>query len=156
MVTFIGEYSGKVDAKGRIMFPAAFKRQLPKGAQERFVLKRDVFTKCLILFPLEEWELQVKIIRSKTNQYNQEHARFLRKFFQGTAEIILDSNNRILIPKRLSEYAEIGKEIILAGQPGKIELWAIEKYGEVSKIDDDFAEMAEKILGQDINDIDEA
>ena len=151
MVTFIGEYSGKVDAKGRIMFPAAFKRQLPAGAQERFVLKRDIFTKCLILYPLEEWELQVKLIRSRTNPYNKEHNMFLRKFFQGTAEIILDSNNRILIPKRLGEYADIGKEIILAGQPGKIEIWAVEKYSEVSRIDDDFAEMAEKILGQDIS-----
>jgi MraZ protein len=155
MVTFIGEYSGKVDAKGRIMFPAAFKRQLPAGAQERFVLKRDVFASCLILYPLEEWELQVKLIRSRTNPYNKEHNMFLRKFFQGTAEIILDSNNRILIPKRLGEYAEIGKEVILAGQPGKIELWAVEKYGEASRIDDGFAEMAEKILGQDIHDIDE-
>ena len=156
MVTFIGEYSGKVDAKGRIMFPAAFKRQLPAGGQERFVLKRDVFANCLILYPLEEWELQVRLIRSRTNPYNKEHNTFLRKFFQGTAEIILDSNNRILIPKRLGEYAEIGKEVILAGQPGKIELWAAEKYGEVSRIDDDFAGMAEKILGQDFHDIDEA
>ena len=155
MVTFIGEYSGKVDAKGRIMFPAAFKRQLSPGSQERFVLKRDVFVKCLVLYPLEEWEQQVRVIRQVTNPYNREHAMFLRKFFQGTAEIILDANNRLLIPRRLAEHAEIDKEVILAGQPGKIELWAVEKYGEASRVDDDFAEMAEKILGKDYNDSDE-
>jgi MraZ protein len=156
MVTFIGEYSGKVDAKGRIILPAAFKRQLSAGTQDRFVLKRDIFVKCLILYPIEEWELQVKLIRSKTNPYSQEHNMLLRKFFQGTAEIILDSNNRILIPKRLAEFAEIGREIILAGLPGKIELWAIDKYEEASRIDDDFAEKFERILGRDIQDINEA
>ena len=43
MITFIGEYTCKVDAKGRIMLPSAFKKQLPATAMEKFVAKRDVF-----------------------------------------------------------------------------------------------------------------
>jgi len=38
------------------MLPAAFKKQLPKEAQERFVVKPDVFEKCLVLYPINEWE----------------------------------------------------------------------------------------------------
>jgi MraZ protein len=147
MVTFIGDYTVRLDPKGRLSFPAAFKKQIREAIQDGFVLKRDVFEKCLIMYPMNEWERQNKIIRSRTNPYNREHARFLRMFFSGTADVSLDANNRILIPKRLLEYAEIGNEVVLAGQSGKIEIWASEKYSGVSAADGDFAAMAEKILG---------
>jgi len=97
MTTFIGDYTAKVDAKGRIVLPSAFKKQLDPAANERFVVKKDVFEKCLVLFPMDEWERQVAIIRSKLNPYNKEHNRFLRGFYKVTAELALDSNNRILI-----------------------------------------------------------
>ena len=67
MITFIGEYTCKVDAKGRIMLPSAFKKQLPATALEKFVAKRDVFEKCLVMYPIEEWERQNRIIRKNTN-----------------------------------------------------------------------------------------
>ena len=147
MATFIGDYTVRLDPKGRLSFPAAFKKQIREALQDGFVLKRDVFEPCLIMYPMEEWERQNRIIRSRTNPYNKEHARFLRMFFSGTAEVTLDANNRMLIPKRLQEYAEISNEVVLAGQSGKIEIWASEKYGGVSEADDGFAAMAEKILG---------
>ena len=53
MITFIGEYTCKVDAKGRIMLPSAFKKQLPAAAQEKFVVKRDVFENCLVMYPIQ-------------------------------------------------------------------------------------------------------
>jgi MraZ protein len=87
------------------------------------------------------------MIRARTNPYNKEHARFLRMFFSGTAEVYLDSNNRMLIPKRLLEYAEIKDEVVMAGQSGKIEVWASDRYTSVSETGDEFAAMAEKILG---------
>ncbi len=147
MITFIGDYTVKLDSKGRLSFPAAFKRQIREAAQEGFVLKRDVFENCLILYPMEEWERQNKIIRARTNPYNKEHARFLRMFFSGTAEVSLDANNRMLIPRRLLDFAGIGDEVVMAGQSGKIEIWASDRYTGVSEADEDFAAMAEKILG---------
>lgn len=147
MITFIGDYTVRLDSKGRLSFPSAFKKQIREGVQDGFVLKRDVFENCLIMYPMEEWDRQNKIIRARTNPYNKEHARFLRMFFSGTAEVSLDANNRMLIPKRLLEYARIGDEVVMAGQSGKIEIWASDLYGSVSVADEDFAAMAEKILG---------
>ena len=153
MITFIGEYTCKVDAKGRIMLPSAFKKQMPATALEKFVAKRDVFEKCLVMYPIEDWERQNRIIRKNTNPYNKEHSQFLRMFYQGTAELILDSNSRFLLPKRLTDFAGIGKEAVLAGQFGKIEIWAEKQYGKVSEGEPDFASLAEKILGGAINDL---
>jgi len=147
MVTFIGDYTIKLDAKGRISFPSAFKKQMDGEIAAGFVLKRDVFERCLILYPMEEWERQNKLIRARTNPYNKEHARFLRMFYSGTAEVALDNSGRILIPKRLLDYGEIGDEVVMAGQAGKIEIWSAANYQQVSTADDEFAAMAEKILG---------
>jgi MraZ protein len=153
MITFIGEYTCKVDAKGRIMLPSAFKKQMPAAALEKFVAKRDVFEKCLVMYPIDEWERQNRIIRKNTNPYNREHSQFLRMFYQGTAELILDSNGRFLLPKRLMDFAGISKVAVLAGQYGKIEIWSEKQFGKLSGEVPDFASLAEKILGGAINDL---
>ncbi len=147
MISFIGDYRCKLDSKGRIALPSAFKRQMREAIQDGFVLKRDVFEKCLILYPMKEWERQNQIIRARTNTYNKEHASFLRMFFSGTAEVIPDANSRILLPKRLLEFAGIELEIVMAGQYGRIEIWSVEHYEKISNAYEGFAAMAEKILG---------
>lgn len=147
MITFIGDYNCRLDSKGRITLPSAFKKQMKDSLQEGFVLKRDIFEKCLILYPMKEWERQNQIIRSKTNPYNREHNKFLRMFYSGTAEVSPDAASRILIPKKLQEYAEIGDEVVLAGHFGKIEIWSDSLYQQAGKIENEFASLAEKILG---------
>jgi len=155
MTTFIGDYICKVDSKGRIMLPAAFKRQMPSKALEKFVVKKDIFEKCLLLFPIDEWERQNRIIRKSVNPYNRDHSRFIRGFYKGTAEIILDNNNRMLIPRRLLEFAAIKKDVVLAGQDGKIEIWTKESYEKLDEGDKDFANLAENILGGSLNNTEE-
>jgi len=151
MTSFIGDYTCKMDAKGRVLFPAAFKRQMSGAEQDRFVLKKDIFEKCLVLYPIDEWNRLNAIIRNKINPYNKEHNRFLRGFFKDTAEVILDNNNRFLIPKRLIELAGIDSDIYLAGQTGKIEIWAKQSYESQIDTDVDFALLAESILGGDMS-----
>jgi MraZ protein len=147
MATFIGDYHCKVDSKGRIMLPSAFKKQMPSSASDRFVIKKDIFESCLVLYPMDEWDRQNAIIRSKINPYNKEHNTFLRGFFKGTAEIVLDSNNRILIPKRLLDSVIGESEVVMAGQGGRIEIWSVKLYESVADNADEFATLAEKILG---------
>ena len=146
MSSFIGEYTCKVDVKGRLSFPSAFKRQLDEKALSRFVVKSDIFENCLILYPYDEWEIQVSRLRKKINPYKREHNNFLRGFFKGTAEVVLDSNNRLLIPKKLMELITQGKEVVLFGQDGKIEIWDKEKYEQLDDSNDDFASSAEKLM----------
>ncbi|MGQ9846866.1 MAG: division/cell wall cluster transcriptional repressor MraZ [Bacteroidales bacterium] len=147
MITFIGDYPCKVDSKGRILLPSAFKKQMGDRIIDRFVIKKSIFEKSLLMYPYEEWERQISNLRSKINPYNREHAEFLREFFKGTAEITLDNNNRLLIPKRLLDWADIKTDVILAGQDDKIVIWDKERYESQTLSDEAFASLAEKILG---------
>jgi len=155
MTTFIGDYPCKLDVKGRLMFPAAFKKQMSSSSEpDKFVVKKDIYEKCLIVYPMDEWDRQMNIIRSKINPYNKEHNRFLREFSRGVAEVVIDNANRLLIPKRLLDLVGIEKEIVLAGQMGKIEMWDKNVYDQIREPEDDFAALAEKILGGSITDED--
>lgn len=146
---FVGEYNCKLDAKGRTIFPSALKRQLPAEKQQHFVLKRDIYEKCLLLYPIDEWNYQVNILKKRLNPFNKKHAGFLREYYRGTAEIHLDGSNRILFPKRLLEYMDAEKDLVFAGQDGKIEIWSKQNYESTEKTHDDFATLSEDILGGD-------
>lgn len=145
MANFIGDHPCKLDGKGRILFPAALKKQLGEG-MDRFVVKKDLFEKCLVLYTTDEWEQQNQIIRNQVNPFNQEHNRFLRGFHRGTAELLLDGSNRLLIPKRLLDEAGIGKDVVLAGQDSKIEVWDKERYDSMADNEQEFAQLAQKIM----------
>ena len=155
MATFIGDYTCKVDVKGRIILPMAFKKQMPADARDHFVVRIDIFEKCLVLYALEDWNRQLIRIRKRINPYNREHNTFLRNFFKGTAELSLDSNNRMLIPKRLLDIIGAGRDVVLAGQDGRIEIWAADVYEGLDMPADDFASLAEKLMGGSIIEPDE-
>lgn len=147
MATFIGDYPCKVDVKGRIILPMAFKKQMPAAAQDHFVVRKDIFENCLVLYAIDDWNRQLEKIRKKINPYNREHNRFLRNFFKGTAELTLDGSNRLLFPRRLLEAIGAERDVVLAGQDGRIEVWAASVYETIDMPAEDFASLAEKLLG---------
>jgi MraZ protein len=151
MATFIGDYTCKVDVKGRIILPMAFKKQMPASAQDHFVVRKDIFENCLILYSIDDWNRQLEKIRRRINPYNREHNMFLRNFFKGTAELTLDNNNRMLIPKRLLDMIGAERDVVLAGQDGRIEIWEAAIYEKVEMPAEDFAALAEKLMGGSIN-----
>lgn len=147
MTSFVGDYIGKIDTKGRVVFPAALKKQMQGISVEKFVIKKDIYEKCLNVYTSDEWERQNAILREKLNPYNREHNKFLREYYRGTVEISLDSNNRILLPSRLLEHAGVEKEIYFSGQDKKIEIWAKEIFENQIQEPEEFASLAEKYLG---------
>ncbi|OFY73507.1 MAG: hypothetical protein A2265_10045 [Bacteroidetes bacterium RIFOXYA12_FULL_33_9] len=136
------------------MLPSAFKKQLDAGAQDRFVVKKDIFENCLVLYPMDEWTRQIELIRKNTNPYNRKHNEFIRGLFKNMAELSLDNVNRLLLPKRLTDLVSINKDVVLLGQDEKIEIWSQELYNQMDKgtSEDDFAALAEKIMGGTSND----
>ena len=147
MATFIGDHYCRLDVKGRVILPSAFKKQMPATADDRFVVRKDIFENCLVLYSWDDWNRQLEKIRSRINPYNREHNLFLRNFFKGTAELSLDNNNRILLPKRLTDLVGIEKDVVLAGQDGRIEIWNAGAYESLGMPATDFADLAERLLG---------
>ena len=149
MNTLIGTYECKVDAKGRLMLPVAFKKQLASVVENGFVLKRAVFQPCLELYPMQEWESMMKNV-NKLNRFKKKNNDFIRRFTAGVKPVDLDVSGRLLIPKDLVGFASITKEIVVTSAVNIIEIWDKDSYEKA--IDDaanDFADLAEDVMGQD-------
>ncbi|MDQ3072126.1 MAG: division/cell wall cluster transcriptional repressor MraZ [Bacteroidota bacterium] len=143
---FLGEYECKLDTKGRFILPTGLKKQVPQEAQDRFVVNRG-FEKCLVMYPRNEWE-QIAEEINKLNPYVKRNREFIRYFFRGATELTLDSASRLLLPKRLQEYAGINKDIVLFAHTNKVEIWAQELYDNVlGNEPEDFAGLAESVMG---------
>ena len=149
MNSLIGTYECKVDAKGRLMLPAALKKQMSPVLQNGFVLKRAVFQPCLELYPIREWEVLMNKV-NKLNRFKKKNNDFIRRFTAGVKMIEVDSAGRLLIPKDLVAFANISKDIVVSSAINIIEIWDKSKYEQA--IDDaalDFADLAEEVMGQD-------
>lgn len=149
MVNLIGTYECKADAKGRLMVPSALKKQLAPMLQEGFVLKRSVFQPCLELYPMQEWNVLMQKING-LNRFKKKNNDFIRRFTAGVKMVEVDSNGRLLIPRDLIGFAGISKEIVLSSAVNIIEIWDKEKYeSTIDESQEDFAELAEKVMGND-------
>lgn len=85
---------------------------------------------CLYAYTFCEWEaVENRILAAKSANM----AEFRRFFLGNSCECMLDSQDRILIPKSLREYAGLEKEIVLVGNLDHFEIWDRTKWDEVNK-----------------------
>lgn len=114
---FIGEYQHTMDSKGRLIVPAKFR----EGLGEYFVVTKGL-DKCLCVYPQSEW----RVFEDKLKELpltNTDARRFVRYFFSGAMECVIDSQGRIMIPLHLREYAGLNKDIVSIGVSNRVEIW---------------------------------
>jgi MraZ protein len=151
MLNLIGEYECKLDAKSRLLFPAGLKKQIPSvGGEFRFVLNRG-FEQCLVLYTAEEWKTRSEEV-NRLNDYIQKNRDFIRYFYRGATELLLDGANRLLLPKALLEYAGIEKDMVLFAFSNRIEIWESKRYKSLLTDEpEDFARLAEEVMSKKEN-----
>lgn len=129
------------------MIPSALKKQLSGVVSDGFVVKRSVFHNCLELYPMTEWNSEVQGI-NKLNRFVKKNNDFIRLFMAGVKITELDANGRLLIPKDLTSFAGIKKDIVLSSSGNRIEIWDKDKYEKtVGDTSVDFASLAEEVMG---------
>lgn len=146
MTSLIGEFECKVDAKGRFMFPVNLRKQLEEVFDKGFVINRNLHQKCLVLYPIAEWNKLNKKL-SKLNRLIKANDVFVRKFSGGATAADADNTGRVLLPKPLVEYAGITTDIKVLGSNNVIEIWDKKLYDQFLSQDVDIEKLAEDVLG---------
>ncbi|MBK6383354.1 MAG: division/cell wall cluster transcriptional repressor MraZ [Chitinophagaceae bacterium] len=147
MTGFLGEFEATLDAKGRFLLPAGFKKQLPEAETGRYVINRG-FEQCLALYPMRTWEpLFAKI--SGLNEFDPKQREFRRAFLNGATYVEPDTAGRILLPPSLKVYAGLEKDIVLMATGDKIEIWDSNKYKQLfdSISSDALSDLGNQVLG---------
>lgn len=136
---FIGEYQHAIDKKNRIVIPSKLREQIGST----FIITKGL-DGCLYAYPMDEWKLLEEKLK-RLPLTSRDARAFVRFFFSGANEVIMDKQGRVLIPQNLIEYAHINKEIVSIGVDTRIEIWSKEKWDEYNNSNIDFDEIAEKM-----------
>jgi MraZ protein len=118
---FRSRYEHTIDAKGRLSVPARFRELLTERYDERLVVTN--FDRCLVAYPYSEWQAIEEKLGS-LSMVSPEVTAFTRFFISGATECEIDKLGRILIPQVLRDYAKLEKDVVIAGQLRKFEIWS--------------------------------
>ena len=151
LMNLLGEHDVTLDAKGRLLLPAAIKKQLGDTVKQGFVINRDVFRPCLVLYPLPEWERIGQMLR-RLNRFVEKNMEFIRRFTSGATPLQLDGNGRMLLPYALVSDPKLGRDIKLLGLGDRIEIWSTAQYATMRRERVDLTALAEEVMGSLGND----
>ena len=143
---FLANIEAKTDTKGRAFLPAAFRKVLQGGGDERLVLRKDVFQPCLVLYPESIWNEQMDSLRSRLNRWNKQHQQVFRQFVSEVELVTLDGNGRFLIPKRYLRMADITQDIKFIGMGDTIEIWSNQKVEQQQMKPEEFGQALQMLM----------
>ena len=102
--------------------PSRYRERLSESCNSRLVVTISLMDRCLVLYPLPEWqriESEIQALPSLDPQ-----VRAISHLLIGHAtECDMDSHGRILLPQSLREFASLDKRVCLIGQVHKLEIW---------------------------------
>ena len=148
---FLGNIVAKTDAKGRAFLPAVFRKVLQASGEENLVLRKDVFQKCLVLYPESVWNERLDMLKGQLRQWKPIHQQMFRQFVSEAEVVTLDGNGRFLISKRLQRVAGISQDIQFIGMDDTIELWSPEDLQQTLLSEEEFSKEFENIMNGENN-----
>ena len=124
-----------MDAKGRLFFPADFRRQADaERGEQRYVLKQDIYQPCLVIYPYS------------LNRWNPKEAMLFRQFLSDVEVFSLDANGRFIVPRRFQALLGEERKTVFLGLDDRIELWDAARTVEPFLSADDFTESLQQLM----------
>ena len=137
----VGEFDHTIDEKNRLTLPAKFRQAFAGG----LVVTRGM-DGCLYVFPREEWEASVEARLAELDPLSKEGRLMQRYFYSGAAEADPDKQGRVMVPTALSEHADLGRDVVIAGVRDHLEIWDRAKWREhVREIEGSAEHVAERL-----------
>jgi transcriptional regulator MraZ len=117
---FKGSYRHRIDAKGRLPVPAAFRRLLGEAASATVVL--TPLDQCLAAYPSHEWS-RLESSLAALPPFSKPVKALSRLLSSRAVDCRLDVQGRILLPSVLRAAAQLEREAVVAGVLNRFEIW---------------------------------
>lgn len=136
----VGNYSHKLDGKGRTVLPARFRGELGTT-----VIATIGFDRCIALYSSAQWEEFVGKIKALPSfKKKTRDICFLLNSMATEQEI--DAAGRILLSNKQKEYAGLEQDITIIGQEDHVEIWDTKTFEENRKsLLSEFGNLAEEL-----------
>jgi MraZ protein len=121
-----GSYSARIDDKGRLKLPSAFKAIVEEQHGAALYVTSLTGT-CVRLYPMPVW-IGIEERLSRMPSTHPARLKFLDRvsYYGQTAEI--DAQGRVVIPARLRESASMAGEVDVLGQMEYLEVWNHDRF----------------------------
>lgn len=138
---FMGTYTPKIDAKGRLFLPAKFRDELAEG----LVVTRGQ-ERCLTVWTAEDFAGITQRLRQAPIT-DKSVRGYVRMLFPAASHEVPDKQGRISIPSILREYASLKKDVMVMGVMDRLEIWDPESWTEYSaQEEENFSELSADIF----------
>ena len=114
----LGEHDHSLDDKNRLTLPARFRAAMADGV----VLTRGLDS-CVEAYPLQDWTELVERELGGLNPLSRESRQLERFYYSGAVEAQPDKQGRVMVPQSLLEHAGLGREVVVIGMRGRVEIW---------------------------------
>lgn len=121
---FRGRFEIKLDPKGRLLIPAAYRQILPIESPQLIITNNRYRGKsCLHAYSLQEWEKLERNI-ARLSSLKAEVQAFNRFYLSAGQSSDVDAQNRVLVPQSLRKFADLEGQVVLVGLGNKFEIWS--------------------------------
>ena len=140
---FRGRSNHILDDKGRLAIPTRFREVLDRKGDDCLVVTS--MDRCLWAFAKNDWQ-SLEDKAASMSIFDRATIDFFRGFISSAVECRI-KNGRITLPPSLKEDAGLEKEVVLAGQLKKFEIWDRERWEEeFSRVKNSFPESSPSLL----------
>ncbi len=143
---FYGSYTYSIDPKNRLSIPVKFRRNLNPESGDTFMMTRGI-QQCVYVYPKDLWEKDVEPRIKNLDEFDTQQSSFMCLLLEYANEDVLDSQSRLLIPKALTDFAGIEKDVFILGVRNHLELWNPQVYQQFkASITKSYAEIAAEVM----------
>ena len=115
-----GNYSAKVDEKGRLKIPAAFLEDLKEYGRKFYITSEN--GDYVRVYPMKVWnEIEEKLAR--LSSHNRTKQKFLTRTNYFGQVVEMDAQGRVLVPPILREAAQMKGDVDVLGSLNYLEVW---------------------------------
>ena len=117
-----GTYEHALDTKSRLSMPSRLREEI--GDCFHLAMGAD---ECLTIYPQAAWE---DLCRRADELEDEEDREAMEVFFAQSYRCVVDSQNRIVIPPLLREYAQLEKDVVIVGANSVARIWSAKRWSE--------------------------
>ena len=139
-VDFTGEYEHRLDDRGRLAIPAAYRTFFEHGG---FLLPGPDGQ--IELYTPDGYHAE-KQVRTVGDKRRPSARRLARSFFGRVRRVEIDRQGRILIPPQMREERNLDGATVIVGMGEYLEIWSAETWQtEQAEIDEAYAELLQDL-----------
>ena len=124
LLSFRGNFTHQIDPKNRVSLPVEFRKVLEQEGEKSIVLTNYISdgSRCIEAFPISSWiKFEAKL--RQQSRFDSKLQKLENFYLSRSAECVIDSAGRILVPAHLRNYAGLEKEAVFTASIHGFRIW---------------------------------